>query len=108
MESSPAQTSKVLGSTAHALVCGLQNSSSSLPSGNFSVLVSPGLRAHALEALELADGARCRSPALVDVDLRDGIARDEPVLVTSTETSVASPALMLALLSRRLSNLKVV
>jgi len=45
VESSPAHTSKVPGSTAQALVCGLQKSNSSLPSENLSVCVSPGFNA---------------------------------------------------------------
>ena len=35
-----------------------------------------GLKRDALESLELADRARCRAPALVNIDLRDGIAWD--------------------------------
>ena len=56
VESSPAQTSNVLDSTTHTLVCGLQNSSSSLPSGNVSVCVSPGLRATRLNPLSWRTG----------------------------------------------------
>ena len=76
VESSPAHTSKVLGSTAHAFVCGLQNSQLIFSERELERLRLSGLQRDALESLELAHRPRRRTPALVDVDLRDRIAGD--------------------------------